>query len=1072
MTRLVSRWRPAPGLGGRAIALVAVATLPWLVWLAWPAPDPAPGNRAGMPIADASVRLAELSSSIDGWQADAAAIAADPALVGAMAVGDDRGLAELLANHERVTGYGNALVVDPDLRVRAFARPTRWAGLRVPRSDDPLARVLEASRIAEGPALSPLAGSGGSASLYVAAPIRDRDRALGTLVLVAGPSQFAALRGAAAGPDGTTQDLVVPIDGTWHRLDVGPRGEARLARRPSDAGFDRLLLQATTGAEATGVIAAPDGAPVALVARSFGPLNAVLVVARPVATPDRAAAAGPSALWPLSAAVILALALAVILSQRQSPPPAASRRAARREPRLSRDVTGESGGPAPGPAARSALLGALGPELRAPLAAVLGTAELAATEATEPRLAARIGRIRASAETLLGYLDDLALLAGLEAGHAPARREPFRLRDVVADLARRCAPELATAGRELLVRRAAGVPDALVGDRERLADALVRIVRAAHARIPGGRPVRLVVEAPDDAADGDADDGTGSGRRLVISVHGLDGLLALDDCFDTATLIDDRAAPTPSATSIGIRIAARLVESLGADALWSADGDAPAFRFELPLASDVAAEPARPSLRGRRALIVDELGVCAELLAEQLARAGLDVHETATVAAAASELRRAIPPRARPYDLLLVDDRVADLDRLPALVAGRAEGRPLPPVVLIATPGTPSGGTRSADARLDRPVDEPVVLETVAGVLGLGPGPSATEAVPQARSDRPLAGRRLLLVDDNATNREVGVELLQRAGAAVETAADGRAAVDALAAGRTYDAVLMDLEMPRMDGLSASRAIRALPGRSELPIIAWSAHVLPQDRARCLDAGMNDHLPKPVLPERLYATVARWTGGIATPAPEAESGGARRGEAPDAPPLDADSAIRYLGDDASLYRRLLAAFADEHADDAVRIGVAIATGRRGEAREAAHALKGLAATLGMGPLSRVSATIELNLRAGSAVPDSVLDALRDRLAEALHAATRWLAEYAPTARSDDQGVVATAVDREAELAMLDAQIERGELAALGTFERLSATRRADLDDAEWEAVHEALVRLDFERAASLRRRIG
>jgi HPt (histidine-containing phosphotransfer) domain-containing protein len=217
--------------------------------------------------------------------------------------------------------------------------------------------------------------------------------------------------------------------------------------------------------------------------------------------------------------------------------------------------------------------------------------------------------------------------------------------------------------------------------------------------------------------------------------------------------------------------------------------------------------------------------------------------------------------------------------------------------------------------------------------------------------------------------------------------------------------------------------------------------------------------------------IARWTGGGAKAFVEPAASPLERLEARDLPSLDADAAIRFLGDDEPLYRRLLSTFTAEHAEDALRIRAAIAAGLRSEAREATHALKGLAATLGMAPLARVNASIELSLRAGSAVPDAVLDALRERLAEALAAAGAWLDRHPPP-RRPTVGVDDPAVDHDARWSLLDAQIARGELGALGTFESLAVQRPGEIDDAEWEAVRDALVQLDFERAAELRRRIG
>lgn len=1068
------RWLP-PGFLGRAVGLVALATLPWLVWLAWPAAR-GPAAAGAPPTAEAQERLASLSTIVAGWEADANAVAADPVIAAALAVGDDGGLSDLLGNHETVARYANALVIDPEFRVRAFARPTRWAGLRVPRAGDPLGRVLDASRIADGPVLSPLAATGSAAVLYIATPIRDGGRRLGTLVLVAGPNQFEALLGTAGVSPATRHELLVAVDGAWHRLEMAGDGDARLARRPADPEMDRLLLEATTGAGTQDGSSDPRGARAALVARNFAPLNAVLVVSRAPGSPEPNGIGElrPSVLWPLAVGAGFALVLAWVLTGRERPATNARPRPRRREPVLS------SGRPeaAQGPGMASglgALLGRLGPELRAPLAAILGTAELAAPEVTEPRLAIRIERIRTSATALLRYLDDLALLADLESGRTAPAQAPYRLRDVLVEVARRTATTVAAAESELVFRRGAGVPDLLSGDGERLVAVLVRLVEGVRRRLPPGRPLRIEIETSTGAAAGDPDPETSADApMLIVTVHAADAWLDSHELFSGASVIDRSSEARPDAASIALAIAARAAESLGAEALWIADGDPPAFRVELPLIAAADAAPARPSLRGRRAMVVDELGISAEILSEALARAGLEVHEAPNLAAAISELRRAVPPRAKPYDLLLVDDRVPDIDRLAGVLDAGAEGPALPPIVLLGTPGRSGMRSRPADARIERPLDEPVVLDVVAAVLGLAPLATTSPAEPVAAAGGGvLAGRRLLLVEDNDINREVGVELLQRAGAAVDTAADGRAALEALAAGRAYDAVLMDLEMPRMDGLSATRAIRALPGRADLPIIAWTAHVLTEDRKRCLEAGMSDCLPKPIAPEHLYAAIARWTGGAAEASLRVEDAPSARDDVDHPPPLDATAAIRYLGDDEKLYRRLLATFIAEHAEDDSRIRSAIAAGRRSEAREATHALKGLAATLGLMPLSRVAASIELCLRAGSGVPDAVLDALRDRLAEAVASAGAWLELECPAPSSwappDAEAIEA---GRDAQWSLLDEQIARGELGALGTFERLAASRRPDLDEAEWEAVHDALARLDFERAAELRRKLG
>jgi CheY-like chemotaxis protein/HPt (histidine-containing phosphotransfer) domain-containing protein/signal transduction histidine kinase len=1059
--------------------LLALVVLGWLVWFAWPWLGASGDGELAAPLAENRQHVELLSASVLAWEGDAEALASEPALVSALASDDGETLSRLLLEHPIAARFANALVVDADYRVRAHAKPTRWAGLRVPRAGDPLARALESSRVVDGAALGPLAANAGLAVLHVAAPLRQDGRRLGTLVLVAGTGQFGALLDGNGTARRLQHEVLVAIDGAWYRLEAGDTAGARLSRQPPDAERDRLLVSASTGGQDSGSIILDTGSRATLAASNFAPLNAVVLTRRVAPEPGGNQESRPSALWPMLVTVVLGALLAGgrgLIGRRDNAPAKRTRSARPRlEPKF-REMDQPDGSPGPAPSAREVLVAALSPELRAPLAAILGTAELAMPEATDPRLAARIARIRDSAEDLLAYLDDLALLVGLETGTAPPRQQQFLLRDLLRAVSERCAEPVEAAGSELVLRRGVAVPDIFVGDGERLADIVARLVHAALTQLREGRPLRVIIDTPGS----DGVDGTAAGQEVLlrVMVHAGDPLLPGEEPLAEATPIDGLGGGVPNSASIGLVVAARAVESMGGDALWLGSGESPVLGFELPVGAPRPVASTSRALRDHRVLIVDEIGVCGDALAEIFARAECEVHQAPTLAAAGNEIRRSLSPRTRPYDLLLVDERVPDIGRLGELVAGRAEGRALPPVVLVVGPARPRVEGAVADARIGRPIIESEVLELALVLLGLAPAAVATEvADTRAMPASPaLAGRRLLLVDDIAINREVGVELLQRAGAAVDTANDGRAAVDAIAAGRRYHAVLMDVEMPVLDGLDATREIRALESGRDLPIIGWSAHVLPADRSRCLAAGMSDYLMKPVAPERLYATVARWTAA-ADPVPTApavllESLPADpRTHAPMAAALDTAAALRHLGDDRRLFRRLLSTFASDHGRDEHALRSALVAGRRGDAREAAHALKGLAATLGMAQLARVAGSIELSLRAGSAVPDGILDALRDRLDDAVSAAQAWLQEDNST-HPPGSPRTRTDLNRAEFLATLDRQIAGADLDALATFDLLESTRGPDADEAAWEEVRNALMELDFERAAALRSQIG
>jgi two-component system sensor histidine kinase/response regulator len=502
--------------------------------------------------------------------------------------------------------------------------------------------------------------------------------------------------------------------------------------------------------------------------------------------------------------------------------------------------------------------------------------------------------------------------------------------------------------------------------------------------------------------------------------------------FQPFTQADMSTTRKYGGTGLGLTICKRLTEMMGGRVwLESEAGAGSTFYFTVWLGVGSGAEVRKvvpERLSELRALVVDDNSTAREILQESLHGIAHRVDVAASAEEAIDAVRR--QDQTEPYDVVFLDWRMPGMDGLEAtrLLKSDPTLKQLPRIVLVTAFGKEDVRDEAERQGLDGFLVKPVTRSTIVDTLvGLFVGESGTARVaPEDDAAGRLRGARILLAEDNEINQQIAVELLEGAGAAVKVANNGREAIEILSEGQEtppYDLVLMDLQMPEMDGHQATAKLRADARFGALPIIAMTAHATVEEQQRCLDEGMNDHISKPIDPAALFDTVARYyrksslriveTPAPAVPSPVAEAGD----EVPAIDGLDTkDGESRVMGN-RKLYVKLLRQFVEQQGPALEQIALAMANGETSVAERLAHTLKGVAGSIGAKPVQAAAATLEKMIREEAAASDvetarqralAVLDPLVGALRSALPAPAEEVAAPAASGPVDPAKVRAAA----------------------------------------------------------------